>query len=406
MKKILVVFIWVLLIAGVGFFVCWSFFQRFRINLTIVPKIQETVEEERPIPVEVTSVTLGEISQTLSLTGEVEASSTVLIKPKVTGRLEELRACEEDGTSIPIEQGTQVSRGQRIGIIDHETFVAQVSQAEAALEVARANLAAVEASLEDAARERARFKNLYQEGAATQQQFDQMDAAYKKAFAAKEVAQAQIRQAEAALQLARINLRESIITSPLTGVVTKKWLDEGNMTSLNTPIVTIQDIKTVKVVVSVPERYLTSIKPKATPVFISVDAYPDETFAAEVFSIYPEIDRETRTAQVEIRLENKSGKLRPGMFVRARFVLRQRENTIVVPGDSVFKQAEERFVFLVNEGRAPYGRARKVPVKVGLVEGPKIEIVSGLRVGDLLVTTGMDYLRDGSEVDIVQGSVK
>ena len=397
MKKVLVALIWVFVIAGVGYFVYWSFFQ---------PREEETAPEERPIPVEVASVALGEISQTLNLTGEVEANSTVSVKPKVTGRLEELRVYQEDGTSFPIEEGTEVLRGQRIGIIDHDTYVVQVSQAQAALEVAQANMKAAEVTLEDATKERARFRNLYQEGAATQQQFDQMDAAYKKALAAKELAQAQVRQAQAALQLAQINLKESTLLSPIDGVVTKKWLDEGNMVSLNTPIITIQDIKTVKVVVSIPERYLTSITSKVIPVSISIDAYPDETFAAEVFSIYPEIDRETRTAQVEIRLENKSGKLRPGMFVRARFVLRQRENTIVVPGDSVFKQAEERFVFLVNEGRAPYGRARKVPVKVGLIEGPKIEIVSGLKVGDLLVTTGMDYLRDGSEVEIIQGSVK
>ena len=397
MKKVLVALIWILLTAGVGFFVFWSFF---------LPGKEESVVEERPIPVEVTTVTLGEISETLDLTGEVEAKSTVLVTPKVTGRLEELRAHQDDGTALPIEEGTQVLRGQRIAIIDHDTFAVQVTQAEAALEVARANLVAAEVTLEDAAKERARFKNLYEEGAATQQQFDQMDAAYKKAQAAKELAQAQLRQAQAAVELARINLKESTLLSPIDGVVTKKWLDEGNMASLNTPIVTIQDIETVKVVVSVPESALTNIKPKSTAVFISVDAYSDETFAAEVFSIYPEIDRQTRTAPVEIRLENEAGKLRPGMFVRARFLLRHRENTIVVPGDSVLRQEEERFVFLVDETSNPYGRASKVPVKVGLVEGPKIEIVSGLNVGELLATTGMDYLRDGSEVEIIRGSAK
>jgi hypothetical protein len=70
----------------------------------------------------------------------------------------------------------------------------------------------------------------------------------------------------------------------------------------------------------------------------------------------------------------------------------------------VLNQEDERFVFLVDETKAPYGQARTVPVQVGLVEGPNTEIISGLKVGELLVTTGMDYLQDGSEVEMVQGS--
>ncbi len=382
MKKALVGIIWVIVIGSVGYFVYRGF---------IRPPAQKTTapSEEKAIPVEYIAVKKGTIAEALALTGEIKPESEVRVESKITGRVEALRL--KDGT--PITEGVHVKKGQQIAVIDHDALEAAFHQSEAAVNVARASLDRAKVSVEDTRREKERAESLFKKKVLSQENYDRKHFAYKRALAEEALAQAQLKQTQANLETARINLRESIIRAPLDGVVSQKFVEEGDMVTLRTPLVSILSDKVVKVIVGVPEKFLMRLKPHNTPVRIRVDAHPGRTFPATIALIYPTVDRLTRTAQVEIRVNNKEGLLKSGMFARVIFILEEHHDTPIVPRDCVLGRNSDRYVYTISGGRT-----HKIPVTIGITEGDRREIISGLKEGDRLVITGMEYLRDGARV--------
>ncbi|MEA3223510.1 MAG: efflux RND transporter periplasmic adaptor subunit [Thermodesulfobacteriota bacterium] len=390
MKRYLTRLIWIAVIIVVGFVVYRAF---------ITTKKGEDVKEKKAIPVVIASVSSDSISELLEISGEIKANKSVVITSKVPGRLEQLQTRSSAGKTIEVKEGLRVKKDQKIAIIDHDQYLAQVRRAEAALSVAKANLDAAKVTLEDARKEKDRWVNLAEKGFATEQKRDTTLANYDRAVAARALAEAGVSEAQAVLDLARIQFRESTIVSPLTGVVTKKHIDEGNMIGTSTPIVTIEDIQTIKVVVGVPERYLKKIKPGETRAYIKVDAFPDKDFSATVEDIYPAVDRQTRTVQIELKVANEENFLRPGMYARIVFTLAHKAETIVVPCDTVLgHEGKKRYVYVIKSSVA-----HKVPVKLGLKQGEFVEVAEGLKPGDKLVINGMNYLKDGDAVEVVEG---
>ena len=346
-------------------------------------KAVEEPVEKGPVPVEVEPVGSGSIEETVELTGFCLASQRVEVASKVAGRIESLSVTMPDGSVRPVEAGLAVARGQQLAAIDRDVHLATVAVAEAEVKAKQVQLA-------DAQRESKRVAGLFEKGSATEQQRDQ-------AMTAAELAAAGLSLAKANLELARINLSESTIASPIDGVVTAKHIDEGNLVAQGQCIVSLADIRTVKVLVAVPERYGPQIE-AGTPVRITVDAFPGRPFAAEVYSVYPALDEQTHTIRVEIRLENDELLLRPGMFARVALVLDRRENVVVVPRDVVLGgKIDAPYVYVIEESVA-YKRV----VEIGLTEGARYEIASGLRPGENLVVNGMHYLADGSAVEVVR----
>lgn len=338
---------------------------------------------ERPVPVEVEPVGVGAIEQTVELTGWIEANARVEVASKIAGRIESLSMAGPDGSRRPVEVGLAVGRGQKLAIIDHDTHRAQVVIAEAEVKTRQVQL-------DEAERERARVVGLFEKGSTPEQQKD-------KAVTAAELALAGLNLAQANLELARINLRESTIVSPIGGVVTAKHIDEGNLVSAGQRIACIADVSTVKVLVAVPERYGPQIR-EGLPVRICVDACRDRTFETRVYSIHPALDEHTHTIQAEIRLANDGLLFRPGMFARVALVLDRRENTIVVPRDIVLGgKIDPPYVYVVEQGIA-----KKRPVEIGLRQGDRCEVRSGLHAGENLVVNGMHYLADGIRADVVR----
>jgi len=344
------------------------------------------VAEAKPVPVEVQTVTTGSIEETIELAGWIKANATVDVSSKVAGRLESLRATTDDGTVVDVEQGLSVRKNQPLAVIDHDIYVAQAN-------AARANVRANEVALADALREKERMSALFKGGSATQQVMD-------KAVTAADLAAAQLDAAKANLELAEINVRESIIVSPIDGTITAKHIDQGNLIKIGDRIVTIEDTKTVKVVVAVPERYTEKIKPQV-PVRIKVDAWPNEVFDANIFSVWPALDEQTHTLQVEIRLDNSQILLKPGMFARVTLVPVAKSDVVVVPKDVVLGgKIDEHYVYVVNGSTA-----HKRSVTVGITQGDKSEITEGLKPGETIVVNGMNNLIDALAVDITQKEV-
>jgi len=307
----------------------------------------------------------------------------VEVASKVAGRIESLAVTMPDGGRRPVEVGLCVTQGQELAVIDHDMHLAHVA-------VAEAEVKARGVQLEEAEREKKRLVGLFEKGSAPGQAKDQ-------AVTAAELATAALNLAKANLELARVNLRESTIVSAIDGVVTARHVDEGNLVAPGQRIVSLAEIETVKVLVAVPERYGGQIR-QGMPARIAVDAFKDRTFEAEVYSVYPALDEQTHTIRVEIRLANDELPLRPGMYARVALVLDHRDNAVVVPRDVIMGgKIDPPYVYVVAEGVAS-----KRFVEIGLKEGARYEVTSGLQPGENLVINGMHYLTDGIAVEVVR----
>ncbi len=192
------------------------------------------------------------------------------------------------------------------------------------------------------------------------------------------------------------------VTSPIDGIVGRVYLDKGSgvnppkpSPSMGTPIAMIVYMNTVKVKINIIERDLPRVK-KGQKAEIWVDAYPDEVFLGRLTGLSPVVDPMSRTAPAEISIRNPDHRLKPGYFARVRLLVAEHRDVLVIPEDCILKSGVENYVFVVN-GEI----ARRKEIKLGLSEGDLVEVLAGLKGGEIIVTVGGQMLKDGSEVKIV-----
>lgn len=350
-------------------------------------KAQQPVSQaEEAIPVRVETVQLADIQEELSFTGNIRPKLEVKIFSKVSGRLEELL----------VDKGDTVTQGENLAIIDHEEIEARVKQAEASLAVAQAQLEQVKAELEQIASDRDRITTLYKQGVASKQDFDSVEARYKASVAQQQLTGAQINMTKASLEQDRIRLNESTIVSPLEGVVAEKYLEPGDMVMLATPLLSVVNMETVKVLINVEDKLLTRIQP-GTKTTVTVDTYPEKEFEGQVSKISPTIDPLTRTVEVEILIANPAQQLKPGMFARVKIIVAQHSQVPVIPDSAILRDQAGSYVYTVNNQKA-----KRVSVKLGLSQGARVEVSQGLKPGDLLIIAGQHNVSEDSKVSIVK----
>jgi len=352
--------------------------------IVIVWRDKGTKNDNQGITLKVVTQTIGtaKLDETIPVTGSFEPLISVEIVPEVSGQLQQLQLA--NGT--PVDVGVTVKEGEVIAVINHDIYLAQLAECQAALEAGKIALA-------DAEREKNRMVALYEGGSATEQNKD-------KAVTAADLAAAQLKQAQAALDMAKVTLDKATIKSPVNGVVAQKYVDQGNMAVPSTPLVRIVQIDTLKVTGGVSERYLPQLVSGKTPVNIKTDAYPQDEFEGMVYKVGVAVDPVTRTGEVEIRVPNPDGKLKPGMFARMTIVVSQKE-CVVVPDSALVREADQTYVFVVNDNVA-----RRCGVKLGVWQGQLHEVLKGVSLGDIVVTHGQTQLKDGQAVEIVQEVAK
>jgi len=343
-----------------------------------------------PVKVGVATVRVGKVAQTVWVTGEVHALDAVDVTSELSGRLERLRL--PDGTLV--EEGVNVRKGDVVAIIERDRYETAVRTAEAAVAVAKAAFERAKVNLGDARREKDRWTRLVADGAGTQQQLDKVVTAFERAQAEFELAQAQVKQAEAALEQAKVNLEETTIEAPFSGVVSRKYVDEGAFVGPTMPLFRLVDIHEVEITGGVADRHYPKIKIGKTRAEVEVDAYPQEKFSGFISRLRPELDRVTRTVAVTIRVPNHDGRLKPGMYARIKLILDEHNKVPIVPDEALLAFEDGTRVYVVNGGEA---RLRKV--RIGLEEGHWNEVLDGLQAGEVVVVRGKEMLRDGTAVE-------
>ncbi|MFP4237157.1 MAG: efflux RND transporter periplasmic adaptor subunit, partial [Desulfonatronovibrio sp.] len=284
--------------------------------------------------------------------------------------------------------------------LESEEYLQQVQGARAELEVARANLGESASELEVSEKELSRALRLVESATLSQSELDQIQGAYDVNRARHEVAKAQVRQKEAALEAARVRLSYTKIIarwdhSPETRVVGRRLTDEGSMLQANEPVVSIVNTEKLIAVVNVIERDFPFIRVGQTAL-VTADAYPEKTYQGEIVRFAPVLEEASRQGRVEVLLSNADGLLAPGMFARVRLEFSRHEDVVSVPVESIVRLQGQQGVFLADTENM---KAQFVPVTVGLIDNGLAEIVEP-RVEGLVVTLGHHLLEDGMDIII------
>lgn len=335
-----------------------------------------------PMTVEVAAVKRSEIIESMTVVGNLIGAATVEAVPKVSGRLE----------SVSARLGDRVTRGQPLAKVEDFEIREQVKQAQASFDVSAATIRQREADLKLAQTNLDRSKNLYERQLIPKQTFDDTDARYQAAAAQVDLAKAQYAQAQARLDELKINLGNTVIASPVSGFVGKRALDPGAWVTPNSVFISVVDIGVVRLVANIVEKDLRRIT-AGMKADVEVDAFPGEKFAARVARVAPVLDPATRTATIEVEIDNSQFRLKPGMYAKVTFTVEHRKNILTIPTNAVVDLGGKKGVFLPGEGDV----AKFQAVDIGMSDATQVE-VAGLAEGTRIITTGATALREGDRI--------
>lgn len=334
--------------------------------------------QEKTFAVRTAKAETRTIAQTIVKTGSLSSPAVVNISPRVSGRL----LSTANAAGVNLEEGALVKQGEEIAALDAREYEAKFKAAEAAVEYA-------EAAFKDKSREFDRLKKLLEKSVATEQEADIAESAML-------CAQAELNRAKADMSAAKLNLDETKIFSPMDGAISSKKLYSGAMVSSSDVIYTITQTNPLRVLFDIPTTVFPLLKVGTTKIRLTVDAYPDENVDLVVEEAYPTANELTRTITVRAKLENAQGRYKAGMFVSGEIFLNQRENVLVVPYDAVHRVVDKYYVYTIENGRA-----KLVPVTIGIRYDDVMEITSGISEGVEVITEGKHRLADGVKVNIV-----
>ncbi len=341
-------------------------------------KSSDKSAEEKPI-VKIEEVFEREVPQLFTYTAETEADKINNISSSTPLRIK----------SILVEEGERVSKGQRLVIMDDvntTTYQLQVDNAKAQLDNAEAQLANVKLDYD-------RAVQLFKIGGGTRQQVDQMHTQLVSAQNGVVTARNSLASAKRALANASEN---SVLTSPVSGVITARNYDPGDMTG-SLPILTVSQVQPIKTVINVSETEY-SLVHTGMPAKVTFDTYGDEVFQGTITKILPTVDPSTRTFAVEIDIPNGDSRILPGMFARVELNLGTQRH-VVVPDRAVVKQqgSGNQYVYVYSDGKVSYNK-----VELGQRIGDSYELLSGVPSGAQVVISGQNALANGKEVQVMK----
>lgn len=346
--------------------------------LACQPASDEGAEVAFQVPVSLGRTERRDIQVTSEVVGTLAPWRHVTIAPEITGTI----------ATLEVELGDTVNRGDTLFIIDPTDAHLLVEESEAALEGAQATLLEAEAS-------HTRINRIAGSGVASEGDLD-------TSVRTLAVARAAERRARASLNMAHESLSDCTIIAPITGEVTRRLVEIGEMITVGTPSVEISDLNRVKFVAEVTESERVCLT-QGQAVDITVDVLDGEIFEGRISALGSNANMQTLTFPIEIAIDNFDGRLLAGMIARARLVLEERPGVLTAPLSARVTQPGVEGVFTVVTGESGSREAQFVEIEFGPRHGNIIEIENGLSDGDEVVVRGADALRDGVLVRLNRG---
>lgn len=336
-------------------------------------------------------------SAVLNASGYVVARRQATVSAKTTGRVAE----------VLIEEGTPVKQGQVLARLDDTTIRPQLSLAERQLESTRKNLQEVEVRVAEAQRNLARTEKLRTDKLVSESQLDTAQSELAALNARLEALRSDVKVAEGSLRVRAQELSDLTVVAPFDGVVVSKDAQPGEMVSpisagggfTRTGIATIVDMDSREIEVDVNEAFINRVKPGQKTEAV-LDAYPDWTIPSHVINIVPTADRQKATVRVRIAFDVLEPRILPDMGVKVSFLDDSRpENAantraaVRVPASSVIKEGETAYVWRVRDERV-----ERVAVSVGAERDGRIDVLSGINAGEVVVEQPVEGLADGAPI--------
>lgn len=311
-----------------------------------------------PVQVEAEPAKAMALAEEVFAVGTLRANESVMIRPETAGRV----------IKVGFSDGAQVRKGDLLVQLDGSVLSAQAEQTRAELALSKAN--------------HERTADLAQRNFVSQSARDQ--------------AAANLSVQEARLKLAEAQLAKTRIHAPFAGRLGLRNFSVGDFIKEGSDLVLIEDLASMKVDLKLPERYLGQLR-RGLGIEVTVDAFSGRTFRAVLDAVDVQVDANGRSVVARGVIANPDSSLRSGMFAKARIVLKDKPQAVVIPEEAITPVGGELFVYRVVEGKA-----RMTRVSSGLRRDGKVEILEGIAVGEVVITAGqLKIQRDGQDVRVV-----
>jgi multidrug efflux system membrane fusion protein len=336
------------------------------------------------VPVVAISARKGDVPVYLTGLGSVTAFNTVTVKSRVDGQV----------LKIAFKEGQLIHEGDLLAEIDPRPYEVQLLQAQG-------QLAKDQAQRKDAMVNLERYRQLWDEKVIPKQQYDtqgSMVGQFDGALTAD----------EAAIQSAKLSLTYCKITSPITGVIGLRLVDQGNIVhaSDTTGMAVITQLQPIAVLFTIPEDNLQPVlKSLRAGQHLPVQAFDRDMKTrianGSLLTVDNTIDQTTGTSKLKAVFDNADNALFPNQFVNIRLLIDTKRNAIIVPAAAVQRGPQGTFAYVVGDGK----KAEVRPITLGTTEGNDVQVEKGLEVSDLVIVDGADKLQDGSRMDVkIQGA--
>lgn len=338
--------------------------------LAVLTACGHKVEERQAgpkVPVRTVAAAEQELPSAESFVGNIRSRQAVVISTKMMGRV----------VRFYVDEGQAVTKGQPLVDVD-------AAEAQSGYAQSKAGVDAADVAVRNMERDHERFQRLYEEKAVTKHQLEQVEMGLA-------AAQAQKAQAEANLKMTGTLLSYGKILAPDAGIVTKKWMDAGNMAFPGAPILTVENPKDLEISVAVPEDKARLLAP-GQRAQVTVDSLA-KTLDLTVTAVVAAADPMTRTSTVKLSIPDGSG-LSPGQFAQVHFAALALK-AIAVPAAAVYTEGQMDGLFVAEEGLA-----RLRWVQLGVRGGDSVQVLSGLRAGEQVVVPIPAGLADGQPVQV------
>lgn len=327
----------------------------------------KAAEAAAPVTVKTAPVEMTAMAASLKVSGSLEGVREAVVSSETTGRI----------VSQVLNVGSRIGQGSAIVRVDAELKSIGVQQAAA-------QRLAAEASFEKAELDHERNEQLFKQNAITKNQLELSALGVKSA-------QAQLKGAQTAESLAKRQLSDAAIKSPFAGLVSQRFVNQGETVTPGVRIATIIDDSRMKLKVNIGEMEVGYLK-TGDRVTVSVDALPGQKFSGRVAAISGKADM-ARTFSTEIEIENPGKALKSGMFARAEIMREAAREVAAIPANALITNGNTTQVYLVKNGVA-----HLTAVKAGTATPEHVEILEGVNAGDEVVTFGQSQLKDGSPI--------
>lgn len=310
----------------------------------------------------------------LSVPGSVQAVSQATVRSKLSAEVKR----------VAVREGDRVAAGQTVAEFDTAQLRAQLAERTATLASARAQLATTE-------RTRQANAQLVKQNFISQNAFDTADSAFQAQLAAVAAAAAQLEQTQ-------LQLNDSIVRAPISGIVAKRHVQPGEKVAFDAPMLAIVDLSQLEVQAQVPVSDVPQIR-KGMPARVEIEGIAGRPIAGRVERINPSTEAGTRTINIYVSLPNEESLLKAGMFAKVALVTMPSSELMSLPLSAVRNESGQSFVWVIADGKLA---RRNVAIGRRDERAQLVEITSGLSAGDTVLATKFDNLKDGLAAKVVE----